>query len=106
MCAHTHAYVYAYVYAHMYVCMYAYMYTNTRVHLRVTAMTEQKALIQWAAPSDSGDGTQHGVPILRYTTYMSLYYNTIIHVDYFTVYTQHGVSTKRRARAESANTSS
>jgi hypothetical protein len=34
--------------------------------VRVTAMTEDKALLQWAAPTDSGDGTPLGVPVLRY----------------------------------------
>jgi hypothetical protein len=34
--------------------------------LRVVALTEQKALVQWSPPLDSGDGTPFGVPILSY----------------------------------------
>ena len=34
--------------------------------LRATAITEDKALVQWDPPADSGDGSASGVPILSY----------------------------------------
>jgi len=48
------------------VCIRALDTPTSVTSLRVTAMTEQKALVQWNPPSGSGDGTLFGVPILKY----------------------------------------